>query len=135
MRTSGDDDPRQASKMKSGKPKALSDAAIRKRLAGELPGWTLSDGAIRRQYPTDDWTSTMMLANAIAYLGETAWHHPDLELGWGRVGVALRTHDAGGVSERDLALAREIERLALWRPEDGSPLPGKPRRRGAPPGD
>jgi pterin-4a-carbinolamine dehydratase len=111
------------------KPKALSDDEVKKHLAEELPQWKLADGAIHRLFRTDGWASALMLINAIAWLSETAWHHPDLQLGWGRVGVSLRTHDADGISERDLALAGEIDRLALWRPEAGSPLPGSPRRR------
>ena len=115
------------------KPRALSDAEVEKRLAKELPEWELSDGAIHRVFPTDGWSSALMLVNAIAWLSETAWHHPDLQLSWGHVGVSLRTHDTNGISERDLALAAEIDRLALWRPGEGSPLPGAPRRRGGRP--
>lgn len=114
------------------KPVALSETEVEKRLAQELPGWELADGAIHRAYRTDGWTSTLMLVNAIAWLSEAAWHHPDLQVGWGRVGVTLRTHDANGVTDRDLALAGEIDRLALWRPDAGSPLPGTPRHRGDP---
>lgn len=113
------------------KLKPLSDAEVRRRLAANLPEWKLAAGAIHRDFPTDGWSSALMLVGAIAYLSETAWHHPDLQLSWGRVGVSLHTHDAGGVSERDLALAGEIERLALWRPGVESPLPGAPRQRGA----
>jgi 4a-hydroxytetrahydrobiopterin dehydratase len=112
------------------KPRALSDTEVKVRLAEELPGWKLADGAVQRVFRTDGWPSALMLVNAIAWLSEAAWHHPDLQLSWGRVGVSLRTHDADGVSERDLALAREIDRLALWRPGEGSPLPGAPQRRG-----
>lgn len=117
------------------KPQALSDAEVRKRLAQDLPGWNLLDGAIHRVFRTDGWSSALMLVNAIAWLSETAWHHPDLQLSWGRVGVSLRTHDANGISERDMALAHEIDRLAFWRPAEGSPLPGAPHRRVARPED
>lgn len=110
--------------------RALSEAAVIKRLADELPGWELADGAIRRVFRTDGWASAVMLLNAIAWLADTAWHHPDMQLSWGRVGVSLHTHDADGISERDLALAREIDRLALWQPEAGSPLTGRPDRAG-----
>jgi pterin-4a-carbinolamine dehydratase len=113
-------------------PRVLSDSEVRQHLADQLPDWDLAGGAIHRELRTDGWASALMLLNAIAWLSETAWHHPDLQLGWGRVGVSLRTHDAGGISERDLALAAEIDRLALWRPGAGSPLPGAPRRPGGP---
>ena len=108
------------------KLRALSDSEVKKRLEDELPEWRLADGAIHRVFKTDGWPAALMLVNAIAWLSETAWHHPDLQLSWGRVGISLRTHDANGISERDLALARHIDRLALWRPDRGSPLPGAP---------
>ena len=112
------------------KPTALAEPEVRKRLVEELPDWELVDGAICRVFRTDGWASALALLNAIAWLGESAWHHPDLQLSWGRVEVSLHTHDANGISERDLALAREIDRLALWKPGAGSPLPEKPVRRG-----
>jgi 4a-hydroxytetrahydrobiopterin dehydratase len=92
--------------------------ALDERLA-RLPGWRFVDGAIERAYVTDGWPTTLMLVNAIGFLAEAADHHPDLAVSWGRVGVRLSTHSAGGITDKDLELAGLIEQHALWRPAGG----------------
>jgi 4a-hydroxytetrahydrobiopterin dehydratase len=92
-----------------------------------LPGWCLEDGWIRRQYKTDGWPTTLMLVNAIGYIAEAAYHHPDLAVTWGRVIVKLQTHSAGGITDKDFELARKIEDAALWRPQGGA-LEGTPNK-------
>jgi 4a-hydroxytetrahydrobiopterin dehydratase len=106
----------------------LDDAAIKERLPRELPGWTLENGWLRRKFSTDGWPTTLMLINAIGFLSEAAYHHPDLEVTWGKIWVKLKTHASGGITERDFALAKEIERLALWRPAPGSVMEGTPNK-------
>ena len=106
----------------------LPDSVINERLPRELPGWTLENGWLRRKYSTDGWPTTLMLLNAIAFVSEAAWHHPDLEVTWGKLWVKLKTHASGGITERDFALAREIERVALYRPAAGSNLEGTPNK-------
>jgi 4a-hydroxytetrahydrobiopterin dehydratase len=69
-----------------------------------------------------------MLVNAVGYLCEAAWHHADLSVTWGKVWVKLKTHSAGGITDKDFALARKIEEVVLWRPEPGSPLEGTPNK-------
>jgi 4a-hydroxytetrahydrobiopterin dehydratase len=96
------------------KESPLSDAQVAERLAA-LPGWRAEGGMIRRTYKTDGWPTTLLLVNAIAYYAEAADHHPDLVVQWGSVQVALATHSAGGITEKDFALARRIEETALWR--------------------
>ena len=110
------------------KPPTLPDDAVIARLKQELPGWSLENGWIRRKYSTDGWPTTVMLFNTIAFLSEAAYHHPDLEVTWGKLWVKLKTHSAGGITERDLALAREIERHVLWRPAEGSAMEGTPNK-------
>lgn len=105
---------------------AHDDAAIRERLR-ELPGWRLDDGAIHRQFDTDGWPITLMLVNAIAFVAEAANHHPDLAVSWASVRVTLSTHSAGGVTDKDLELARRIDEVALWRPAGGA-LEGSPNK-------
>lgn len=105
----------------------LSDDDIRARLSGDLPHWRLANGAIERIYRTHGWKGTLMVVNAIAHLAEAAWHHPDLAVSYPSVKVRLSTHDAGGVTEKDFALARKIEDIVTWRPaQDGGPLEGPP---------
>ena len=93
-----------------------------------LTGWYLEDGWLRRKISTDGWPTTLMLVNAIGYLAEAAWHHPDLAVTWGKVWVKLKTHSAGGITDKDFALAKKIEEVALWRPEQGGPLEGTPNK-------
>jgi 4a-hydroxytetrahydrobiopterin dehydratase len=93
-----------------------------------LDGWYLEDGWLRRKYSTDGWPTTLMLVNAIGYLCEAAWHHADLAVTWGKVWVKLKTHSAGGITDKDFALARKIEDIALWRPDAGGPLEGTPNK-------
>lgn len=93
----------------------------------ELPGWYYEDGWIRRQYKTDGWPTTLMLVNAIGYVAEAAYHHPDLSVSWAKVWVKLQTHSAGGITDKDFALAKRIEECSLWRPS-GSPLEGTPNK-------
>ena len=110
------------------KPAVLPDDVVTARLEKELPGWKLQDGWLRRKYSTDGWPTTLMLVNAIGFLSEAAYHHPDLEVTWGKIWVKLKTHASGGITERDFSLAREIENLALWRPAAGSAMEGTPNK-------
>lgn len=111
----------------STKEPTYDEAAIAERLR-DLPGWYYEDGWIRRQYKTDGWPTTLMLVNTIGYVAEAAYHHPDLSVTWGRVGVKLVTHSAGGVTDKDFALARRIEDVVLSRPPEDSPLEGTPNK-------
>jgi 4a-hydroxytetrahydrobiopterin dehydratase len=106
----------------------LAEATVRERLPRELPGWSLEEGWLRRKFGTDGWPTTLMLVNAIGFVSEAAWHHPDLEITWGKIWVKLKTHSSGGITERDFALAREIDRVALWRPAAGAALEGTPNK-------
>ena len=56
------------------------------------------------------------------------YHHPDLESGWARVVVRLQTHSAGGITDKDFSLAREIEKLSTWTPGEDSALEGFPKK-------
>jgi len=52
-----------------------------------------------------------MLVNAIGYVAEAAYHHPDLSVTWGRVIVKLQNHAAGGITDKDVAMAHDIDRI------------------------
>jgi 4a-hydroxytetrahydrobiopterin dehydratase len=111
----------------SEKEAVYTEPQIAERLR-ELPGWYFEDGWIRRVYKTDGWPTTLMLVNAIGYCAEAAYHHPDLTVTWGRVTVKLSTHSAGGITDKDFALAQRIEDVALWRPAQGGALAGTPNK-------
>jgi 4a-hydroxytetrahydrobiopterin dehydratase len=109
------------------KPRILTEEEIRQRLA-ELPNWELREGWIRRTYKTPGWPHTLLLVNAIGFRAEAAFHHPDLSVSWAQVTVKLKTHSADGITEKDFALAKEIESLATWFPAEGGPLEGFPKK-------
>jgi 4a-hydroxytetrahydrobiopterin dehydratase len=113
--------------MAKASPASLTSPQIADRLK-TLPGWRLEGGALVREYQTDGWPTTLMLVNAIGFFAEAADHHPDLAVSWGKVGVKLWTHSAGGVTASDVELARLIEQTALWRPAAGSALRGTPKK-------
>jgi 4a-hydroxytetrahydrobiopterin dehydratase len=109
------------------KPRVYADQEIAAKIQEHgLTDWKLEDGWLRRKFNTDGWPTTLMLVNAVGYLCEAAWHHADLSVTWGKVWVKLKTHSAGGITDKDLALARKIEEVVLWRPEPGGPLEGTP---------
>jgi 4a-hydroxytetrahydrobiopterin dehydratase len=109
------------------KEKTYSETEIAEKLR-ELPGWYFEDGMIRRVYKTDGWPTTLMLVGAIGFCAEAAYHHPDLSVTWGRITVKLSTHSAGGITDKDFELARQIEAIALWRPAAGTALTGTPEK-------
>jgi 4a-hydroxytetrahydrobiopterin dehydratase len=107
--------------------RVLDPAEVDARLAGALPRWSRAGDGIRRTYRTHGWKATLMVVTTIGHLAEAAWHHPDLRVGYAEVEVTLTSHDAGGVTARDLALARKIEEVVAWRPGDEEgPLSGTP---------
>jgi 4a-hydroxytetrahydrobiopterin dehydratase len=106
--------------------KSYNQAEIEDKLEQELPAWSLEDGEIIRTYETGSWRLTLMLANAIGFAAEAAFHHPELTLGYAQLTVRLTSHDAGGITERDFTLAARIEALATWQPADDDVLPGNP---------
>ncbi len=97
-------------------------------LERHLPTWEVQEGHLTRTYTTRNWRLSLMVANAIGYLAEAAWHHPDVLITYPRVVVRLRTHEADGITDRDLELAREIEAVVMWRPQPGAALDGPPER-------
>src|SRR5882724_12775084 len=93
-----------------------------------LAEWKLEDGWLRRKFTTDGWPTTLMLVNAIGFVSEAAYHHPDLTVTWGKLWVKLQTHSAGGITDKDFALAKKIEEAASWRPAPGGALEGTPNK-------
>lgn len=97
-------------------PQALPDDIVTDALRGDLPHWRFEAKALRRLYKVNGFRSALLAANAIGHLCESAWHHPEIIIAWGKVEVSLWSHDADGVTQRDMALARSIENLIAWRP-------------------
>src|SRR2546430_17012069 len=113
--------------MSEPKEKTYTEAEIAAKLQEHgLTDWYLEDGWLRRKYNTDGWPATLMLTNAIGYLCEAAWHHADLSVTWGKLWVKLKTHSAGGITDKDFALARKIQGGGLWRAAGGRAPGGRP---------
>ena len=90
----------------------LSSEQLEKALASLGEGWAERDGALRKEYRFADFAAAMSFANRVAEAAEAADHHPDMLVGWGRVELAWVSHDVGGISERDVEMARRSDRLA-----------------------
>jgi len=89
----------------------LSPAQIKVALA-RVPGWRRRASVLSRTYEFKNFVVAIKFVNAVARAAERAWHHPDLDIRWNRVTLALTTHDAGGLTEKDFALAALFDRLA-----------------------
>lgn len=89
----------------------LSDDEIRAAL-GDLPGWALAGDVIAKEYRFANFVESVAFVNRLADRAEAANHHPDLDIRYNRVRVALATHSEGGITGKDTALAAEIEALA-----------------------
>jgi 4a-hydroxytetrahydrobiopterin dehydratase len=83
-----------------------------------LPGWRYDEGAgaIHRDFAFADFSAAFAFMTRAALAAEKADHHPDWSNSWNKVTVALSTHSAGGVSEKDVALARQMEAFAASLP-------------------
>ena len=86
----------------------LTDAEIAAALPG-VPGWTLNGDGIERTYRFADFVAAFGFMARVALLAEKADHHPEWSNVYNKVIVRLTTHDAGGISTRDFALARAID--------------------------
>jgi 4a-hydroxytetrahydrobiopterin dehydratase len=104
--------------------KTYNEDQILARLARELPQWQYHEGVIRRQYKTAGWPHTLMLVNAVGYLAEAVFHHPDMSVSYAMVNVKLHTHSAKGITDKDFELAKKIESSVTWLPEADSPFEG-----------
>jgi 4a-hydroxytetrahydrobiopterin dehydratase len=94
----------------------LDDAELRL-LMRDLEGWKLLGDAIHKEFTFPGFKSAIAFVDRIAERAIAAGHHPDLEIHYNRVVVSLSTHDAGGVTQRDVSLATDIDRVA--EPADG----------------
>jgi 4a-hydroxytetrahydrobiopterin dehydratase len=113
--------------MAAEKERTYTEDETKARLQRELPRWRLENGFIQRKYQTHGWKGTLMVINAVGHLAEAAWHHPDLAASFSWVEVRLQNHEAGGITDKDFALARKIEDVVLWQPaKEGGALTGTP---------
>lgn len=87
--------------------KRLDEDELKAALA-ELPGWSQAGDAITAAYPFDGYEAAFAFATRVALYAQRVDHHPDLLVQWGKVTVTWSTHDAGGVTRRDVEGARYV---------------------------
>ena len=92
----------------------MPDTEVKAALA-DLPGWELAGSDIVREYKFADFVAAIAFVNQLADKAEAANHHPDIDIRWNKVRLALSTHSEGGLTQKDFALASEIESLAGTR--------------------
>jgi 4a-hydroxytetrahydrobiopterin dehydratase len=89
----------------------LGSDEVKRRLAG-LDGWTEEDEAISKTFTCDDFSHALDFVMHVGELAEEHDHHPDIDIRFDKVKIVLSTHSAGGVTEKDLTLAQEIDGVA-----------------------
>ncbi len=89
----------------------LTDDDVQKGLA-TLPGWERQGDEIVKEYKFDGFGDAIAFVVRLAFRADKANHHPDLDVRYNRVRVALSTHSEGGITAKDLALAAEISTAA-----------------------
>lgn len=89
----------------------LSDIEIQRGL-GALPGWTRKGASLTKTYHFATFPAGIVFIGQVAEAAEKLNHHPDIDIRYTNVCFVLSTHDAGGITEKDLTLARSIEDLA-----------------------
>ncbi len=88
----------------------LAEAQVSELIA-QLPGWTLIEGQLSKQWAFKDFEQVISFVNLVAWLAQRENHHPDVVFGFNRVRVAYSTHDVKGLSMNDFVCAAKIEAL------------------------
>ena len=78
-----------------------------------LPQWKRNGEIISRTFEFKDFPAAMKFVSHVAALAEQAQHHPDVDIRWNKVTLALTSHDAGGLTEKDFALAKQCDSLSV----------------------
>ena len=89
-------------------PSVLSEDEIGSELA-TLEGWELRDARLRKQFTFRTFLRAMAFVNSVAYVAESAGHHPDITINYNKVTLRVITHSEGALTDRDFALARQID--------------------------
>ena len=88
----------------------LSEAEVQSKLT-TVPGWTLENGEITRTFKLGSFPAALVFVGAVGHLAESANHHPDILIRYKNVKLSLVTHDSGGLTDKDFALATRINGL------------------------
>jgi 4a-hydroxytetrahydrobiopterin dehydratase len=74
------------------------------------PEWKLQHGKLVREWTFEDFVEAIAFVNRVAEIAEAAGHHPDIDVRYNRVLLGLVSHDAGGITTRDAAMASQISK-------------------------
>lgn len=91
--------------------KVLDDAAVDAAIAARGLRWRREDGALVRRWKGPDFASALAYVVQVGALAEAAGHHPDIDIRWSTVRLALVTHSVGAITTRDVELAAAIDAL------------------------
>ncbi len=86
----------------------MTDSELESALSG-MDGWTVDGKCLKRRWPFDDFAKALDFVNRVGAVAEEADHHPDITFGWGYAEILLTTHDRGGITDVDIALAAKID--------------------------
>jgi 4a-hydroxytetrahydrobiopterin dehydratase len=90
----------------------LDDLTIQRELSARLPGWSRRGNVLTKTYTFRAFLDGIAFVNRVAAEAERMNHHPDLDIRYTKVTVALSTHDAGGITQKDVELAAAMEGFA-----------------------
>ncbi|MCX6120124.1 MAG: 4a-hydroxytetrahydrobiopterin dehydratase [Ignavibacteriales bacterium] len=77
----------------------------------ELGGWALQGKEIRRKFEFADFACAIGFVISVAIVAERANHHPDIDIRWNKITFSLSTHSEGGITGKDISLAKKIDSL------------------------
>ena len=77
----------------------------------KLDGWIVEDKCLKKHLKFENFAAALSFVNQVGALAEAADHHPDITFGWGFADIALTTHDRGGITDVDVALATKINQI------------------------
>lgn len=88
----------------------LSDPEIKSRLV-TVPDWQIESGELVRTFLFKDFRASLAFVNKVGETAEKAGHHPDIDIRYNKVRLALVTHDAGGITQKDFDLAAAADKF------------------------
>jgi len=88
----------------------LTTAEIEERL-GLLNGWKSEDDKLKKRVEFQNFSESLDFVNKVGAIAEAADHHPDISFGWGYAEIAFTTHDRGGITDTDFALAEMVNAI------------------------
>jgi 4a-hydroxytetrahydrobiopterin dehydratase len=89
----------------------LAESELKTQVAG-MPGWEVHDGALEKEYSCGDFDGSIAFVNRVAKAAAEADHHPDIAVSWDTVTLRWVNHSEGGITERDVEMARASDTLA-----------------------